>query len=162
MQNFVQNLARIGLFSLFCSPTYMSPLFGIGGIENAVFTEMRFLLICLWKKYFFCLFRLFTLLVIKMQFSVADAVYAIYFYSAAAILFWILWGNCDILVQKPVWLANLFSVLLCFVCEFPLFKFMLKVGCKPNSVSKPVTKQDIIFSSQSPLIQWESETFGQL
>ena len=77
-----------------------------------------------------------------MQFPLADAVYAIYFYSAAAILFWMLWGNIDILVQKPVGLANLFSVKLCFVCVFPLFKFMLN---KPNSVSKPVIKQEILF-----------------
>lgn len=49
-----------------------------------------------------------------MQFSLADAVYAIYFYRAAAVLFWILWGNCDILVQKPVGLANLFSVLFVY------------------------------------------------
>jgi len=70
-----------------------------------------------------------------------------------------LWGNIDILVQKPVGLANLFSVKLCFVCVFPLFKFMLN---KPNSVSKPVIKQEILFSSQSSSIQLESETYGQL
>lgn len=65
----------------------MSPLSGIGGIENVVFGEMRFLIIGLWKKYFFCEFRLFTLLAIKMQFSLAVSVYAIYFYSAVNVLF---------------------------------------------------------------------------
>lgn len=86
MCNFGQNLAEIVLISLFCS-SYMPLLFGIGGIENVVFTEISFLIICLWKKYFCCEFRLLSLLVIKMQLSLADAVYVIYFYSAATVLF---------------------------------------------------------------------------
>lgn len=87
MRNFGQNLAEIVLISLFYSPSYMPLLFGIGGIENVVFTEISFLIICLWKKYFCCEFRLLSLLVIKMQLSLADAVYVIYFYSAATVLF---------------------------------------------------------------------------
>lgn len=159
---FCQNLAKILLISLSCSPACRSPLFGTGGTENVVFTVISFYIVFLWKKCFFCKFRLWTSLVIKMQFSFANAVYTVYFYSAAAVLLWISRGNCDILVQKPVGLADLFSVLLCCVCTVPLFKFMLSVSCNPKSVSKPLTQQEVIFSSQNPLIQWEAETFGHL
>lgn len=162
MHIFGQNLAKIVLLSFFCSPTYKSPLFGTGRIENVVFTVIIFYMVFLWKKHFFSKFRLLTSLVIKMQFSFANAVYTVYFYSAAAILFWTPWGNCDILVQKPVGLANPFSVLLCFVCVVPPLKFMLNVSCNPKSVSRPLTQQEVIFSSQNPLIQWESVTFGRL
>lgn len=40
--------------------------------------------------------------------------------------------------------------LLCFVCVFALYKFMLKVGCKPNSVSKQIAKQKILFLAKTP------------
>lgn len=60
----------------------MPPLFGTGGVKIVVFTEMRFLFVRQWKK-----LSLLTLLVIKMQFSLASAVYAVYFYSTASILF---------------------------------------------------------------------------
>ena len=74
-----------GIYSLVFSVLLsMPPLFGTGGVKIVVFTEMRFLFVCQWKK-----LSLLTLLVIKMQFSLASAVYAVYFYSTASILFWI-------------------------------------------------------------------------
>lgn len=74
-----------GIYSLVFSVLLSMPsLFGTRRVKIVVFTEMSFLFICQWKK-----LRLLTLLVIKMQFSLASAVYAVYFYSTASILFWI-------------------------------------------------------------------------